>query len=147
MSKEDDLALWGELREGIHIAGYTFERAAKRLESLLEGSRWKLGRRFKTVNDFLGSIRLDNLRGAADARKRLVERIKTLQPKASNRKIAKALGVHRSTIDRDAGANAPHRARKSKNTNAGKRQSGANAPLSGRQAAKLAARYESTVRP
>jgi hypothetical protein len=33
--------------------------------------------------------------------------IKALQPKVSNRKIAKMLGVHHRTIDRDTGANAP----------------------------------------
>jgi hypothetical protein len=92
---------WGELREGLHIAGYTFERACRRLEFLLEGDRWKVGGRFNDVNEFLDSLRLDTLKASAEARRRIANRIKELQPKVSNRQIAKTLGVGKSTVYRD----------------------------------------------
>jgi hypothetical protein len=50
---DEDVATWGELREGLHTAGYTFERACSRLVRLLEEDRWKVGGRFKDVNAFL----------------------------------------------------------------------------------------------
>ncbi len=64
--------------------------------------------------------------------------IKKLQPKASNRAIAAAVGVNRSTVDRDiAGANAPGGAKKSAQLPAA---SGANAPPgpTGQAAGKIA---------
>jgi hypothetical protein len=57
----EDNAAWGELREGLHIAGYSFDRACRRLEALLEGDGWKVGGRFKDLNDFLDSLSFDNL--------------------------------------------------------------------------------------
>jgi N6-adenosine-specific RNA methylase IME4 len=105
MAKDDNVAMWGELREGLHGAGYTFERACKRLETLLEGAGWKVGGRFKTVNEFLNSLSLASLRAPAESRKRIAARIKQLQPKASNRKIANTLGVGNRTIDRDVAPN------------------------------------------
>jgi hypothetical protein len=32
---------YGALLEGVHIAGYTFERACAKLEWLLEADRWR----------------------------------------------------------------------------------------------------------
>ena len=88
---------YGALREGVHIAGYTFERACGKLELLLEHGRWRdVGDGFDDVNAFLASIKLDSLRPLAEQRKRIAQRIKELQPKASNRQIAKVLGVGRS---------------------------------------------------
>jgi hypothetical protein len=58
-------------------------------------------------------------------RKRIANRIKELQPKASNRKIAKTLGVGKDTVRRDTGANAPLGRRKASKNKEG---SGANAP-------------------
>ena len=85
---------YGKLHEGIHIAGYSFERACAQLEWLLEGDRWRqCGGSFADVNAFLDSVRLDQFRAAAEARKRIAERIKELQPEASNRQIATMLGV------------------------------------------------------
>ena len=90
---------YGALREGVHVAGYTFERGMARLEWLLEGDRWrKVG--FDDVNDFLAALNLDQLKIAAEQRKRIAARIKALQPKVSNRRIAKTLGVDEGTIRR-----------------------------------------------
>jgi len=137
--KNDDIAMWGELREGLHIAGYSFERACRRIETLLEGKRWKLGGRFKTVNEFLDSLRLDTLRAAAESRKRFAARIKELQPKAKKTVIAKVLGVSSKTVGRDAksGTNVPPTGK-----NGGK--SGTNVPksMSGAGAANLVIKRE-----
>jgi hypothetical protein len=56
--KSDNLGVgvgeaYGKLTEGLHIAGYTFERASTNLEWLLEGDRWQLGGRFADVNKFM----------------------------------------------------------------------------------------------
>ena len=98
---------YGSLAEGVHIAGYSLERAWRKLEWLLEENRWRaVGSRFDDVNAFLDSIKLDSFRIVADQRKRIAQRIKELQPEASNRQVAKLLGVNPSTVDRDTAANA-----------------------------------------
>ena len=93
---------YGALCEGVHIAGYSFERACGKLEWLLEADRWRgVGDGFDDVNGFLASIKLDAFRPLAEQRRRVALRIKELQPKVSNKAIAKALGAGSSTIDRD----------------------------------------------
>jgi N6-adenosine-specific RNA methylase IME4 len=102
--------IYGRLKEGVHFAGYSFERACAHLEWLLEADRWKLGQ-FDDVNKFLDSVKLDEFRIVADQRKRLAKRIKELQPEASQRTIAKVIGVDESTVRADlggAGNPAPH---------------------------------------
>jgi hypothetical protein len=102
-SAESESEAYGGLKEDIHLTGYTFERACMKLEWLLDEGRWeRCG--FSDVNEFLDSIRLDKFRPIAEARKRIAARIKELQPKASNRAIAKALGVSDMTVGRDARA-------------------------------------------
>ena len=98
--------LYGSLKEGVHVAGYTLERAWNHLECLLEEDRWKaVG--FDNINTFLDSIQLDSFRILAEQRKRIANRIKELQPEASNRAVAKMLGVSHTTVDRDTGTNVP----------------------------------------
>jgi N6-adenosine-specific RNA methylase IME4 len=135
---------YGELREGLHIAGYSFERACRRIEYFLEGDRWKLGGRFNDVNEFLDSLRLDTLKASAEARKRIANRIKELQPEASNRQIAKTLGVGSRTVDRDT---APNGARSRENVSRNSGQVRQVAPsgarlVSGAKAAKIIERRE-----
>jgi hypothetical protein len=68
----------------------------------------------------------------ADERKKIAERIKQLQPQASNRQIAKVLGTGKDTINRAVGANAPAQNEKANDSKADKTSGGANAPpLSG----------------
>ncbi|WP_051346656.1 hypothetical protein [Bradyrhizobium sp. th.b2] len=148
MNRADPRALeaYGGLIEGVHIAGYTFERACGKLEWLLEQDRWRgVGNGFDDVNAFMASVRLDNLKAVAEQRKRVALRIKQLQPKVSNRAIAKSLGVNRSTVDRDTGANAPPTTRKASNINGGQTRAGANAPpvLTGAVAARTVEAKES----
>jgi N6-adenosine-specific RNA methylase IME4 len=131
---------YGQLREGVHITGYTFERACTRLLWLLEDGRWKkCGDGFRDINTFLGSVRFDEFKLIAEQRKRLAAKIKALQPKASNRAIAKAVGAGRRTIDRDLGPNGP---RREKNISKIKHGGGPNVPLSGALAAQVVARHE-----
>lgn len=134
------LESYGALREGIFLSGFSFERACAKLEWLLDENRWRgVGDGFDDVNDFLTSIKLDQLKGAAEQRKRIAERIKQLQPKASNRAIAKTLGVGETTVRRDT---APNGAPGGKNTshNNGAKSSGApngaQSAISGAAAAK-----------
>ncbi|MGY2845638.1 N6-adenosine-specific RNA methylase IME4 [Bradyrhizobium sp. USDA 4509] len=98
---------YGSLAEGVHIAGYSLERAWNKLEWLLEADRWKaVGRGFDDINAFLDSIKLDSFRMVAESRKRIASRIKELQPEASNRQLAKLVGVDERTMRRDVAANA-----------------------------------------
>jgi hypothetical protein len=71
---------------------------------LLVDDRWKQSGTFADVNAFIDSIRLDKFRQVAEARKRIAARIKALQPKVSNRRIAATLGVDPETVRRDLGA-------------------------------------------
>ena len=132
---------YGALREGVHIAGYSFERACGKLEWLIDGDRWRgVASGFDNINDFLLSVKLDNLKPVAEQRKRIAARIKELQPKASNRAIAKTLGTSHQSVGRDVGPNGPAAGKKARATDEGKASLGPNGPappaLSGAAAAK-----------
>jgi hypothetical protein len=47
-----DHETYSKLVEGLHIAGYTFERACSNLETLLEGDRRRLDGRFRDPDEF-----------------------------------------------------------------------------------------------
>jgi N6-adenosine-specific RNA methylase IME4 len=115
-------------------------RAFKFTEELLTDGAWKrVGPGFTDVNVFLASVQLSkDMKPALDARKNLAARIRELQPEASNRAIAKHLGVGRSSIDRDRGSNGPDNGKKDK-SNQGR--VGSNGPRqSGEQAGKASVR-------
>jgi N6-adenosine-specific RNA methylase IME4 len=136
---------YGALREGVHIAGYTFERACGKLEWLLESDRWRdVGNGFTNVNAFLDSIRLDSFRAVAEQRKRIAGRIKQLQPKVSNRQIAKTLGSSHTQVGRDLGTNVPAADKKASKINASQTPAGTNVPpvIAGAAAAQLVQRKE-----
>lgn len=101
----DALEIYGKLKEGLHITGYTFERAMFSLKEMLSDDRWKLDGRFNSVNEFLDTLRLEKFRTIAEERKEIAATIKKLQPGASNRQIAKTLGVGSRTVDRDTAPN------------------------------------------
>jgi N6-adenosine-specific RNA methylase IME4 len=135
---------YGKLIEGLHITGYTFERACSNLETLLEGEAWRLDGRFNDPNEFLDSLRLDKFRAVAEQRKRIATRIKELQPAVSNRQIARTLGVSHQAINDDLGNKLPRGEKNTKENNGAENASGKNLPrsLSGEQAAKLIERRE-----
>jgi hypothetical protein len=64
---------------------------------------------------------------------RIAQRIKELQPKASNRQIAKTIGVGSRTIDRDTAPNGADNQKNNKKNNEADRDSAPNgaAPLTG----------------
>jgi hypothetical protein len=98
--------IYGRIKEGVHIAGYSAERAFDHLEWLLTDDRWRqVGPGFDDVNAFLDSVRLDNFRILADQRKSLVRKIKELQPSTTYRAISKMLRVDHKTVGRDIGEN------------------------------------------
>ena len=104
---------------------------------MLEANRWQqLGSQYRDVNQFLDSIKLDNFRMVAEKRKRIAERIKELQPDASNRAIAQTLGVTHTTINRDSGTNVPEGDGERKQSNGAGQSSGTRVPLSGAEVAR-----------
>jgi N6-adenosine-specific RNA methylase IME4 len=142
----DDLILLGNIQNGVHLAGYSFERALAGIKQLLENDRWKLGGRFETTNDFLETIKLDNLKPSVEERKQFAVLFKEADPKTSNRKIAKTLGISMDTINRDVGANAPAAQKNPSQNNGEKDRGGANAPgISGAAAAKIVERRTNNV--
>jgi N6-adenosine-specific RNA methylase IME4 len=145
--KRDDEAqqTYGALKEGVHVGSYTFERAFRALAWLIEGDRWKyVGDGFSKINDFIDSLDFERYRIVAEQRKTIAQRIKELQPKASNRKMAKMVGVHHTTIGRDIGANAPPASKKGSKNSRPKGRGGANAP-SGTKAAKIVERRTTDI--
>jgi N6-adenosine-specific RNA methylase IME4 len=95
---------YGALTESLHIAGYTLERAFRsHLEPLIAGEAWRrCGPGFDDINAFMDSLRLDKFRLIADERRQIVARIKELQPKVTNRQVARTLGVDEGTVRNDA---------------------------------------------
>jgi N6-adenosine-specific RNA methylase IME4 len=135
------LHVYGKLQEGLHIAGYSFERACTHLEWMLQDNRWQLDGQFSDVNKFLDSLRFEELRATVDARKRIAKLIKDLQPEASNAQIAKTLGVGSSTIDRDVAPDGVSTKKKARNVNApNKKGAPTGAEIGGAQAAKIVER-------
>ncbi len=96
---------YGALKEGIHVAGYSFQRASERFLGLLRQDRWKACG-FKTVGSFMDSIQLGVLRAPAEQRREVVKEIKRIEAedealRISQRQIARTLGVSHTTVQRD----------------------------------------------
>ena len=130
--------VFGALREGLHLAGYSFERAVQKLDHLLSEDRWQQCGEFGgDVNKFLACISLSDFRPTIDQRKSIVRKLAAIE--ASQRAIAKVIGVNHATVSRDlnheSGANAPTPLRKPNKSEPHNPLSGANAPTdSGREA-------------
>lgn len=136
---------YGRLTEGMHLAGYSFERACANLEWLLQGDRWQRCGTFADVNAFLDSVRLDQFRAVAEQRKRIAARIKELQPEASNRQIGRTLGVGEATVRRDTAPNGADTAKNPSESTPSEEPPASNdapAALSGAEVASLARREE-----
>jgi len=100
MNESPDI-VYGRLKESAHLSGYTFARTTEWLESLLADDSWQqVGPGFTDVNIFLRSIDLSPF-DLSENRPSLVRRIKDLQPDASVRAIADALGESKSQVQRD----------------------------------------------
>jgi hypothetical protein len=134
--------LYGRIKEGVHVAGYTLERAWSHLEWLLDEDHWREVGEFADVNAFLDSIPLDSFRIVAEQRKRIAKRIKELQPEASTRAVGKLLGAHHSTVAKDVVVGNPTAPRQK--TQDGQRASVGNptTAITGADAAKMVGRAE-----
>ncbi len=144
-ASESDVEFYGALKEGLHIGGYTLERALAKLEALISGDAWKhVGGGFEDINKFMDSIRLEKFRLIAVERKRLANRIKELQPAVTNRRIGKVLKVSEGTIRNDTAQNYAPKSKKGNKSKGEKSSIAQNyAPtLSGPAAAKLVAGRE-----
>jgi N6-adenosine-specific RNA methylase IME4 len=116
---------YGKLKEDVHLTGYTFERACQTLEWLLDEERWQRVGAFSNVHEFMDSVSLDKFRPQAEARARIAKRIKELEPKVSNRAIAKTLGVSHTQVATDiAGKKLPASPEKLSQNNAPKNDDG-----------------------
>lgn len=136
---------YGSLRTDLYYTGHSFERALFSLKWLLQEERWKLaGSGFDDPQKFLETIRLDQFRVIAEERQAIAKLLKESLA-ASNREIAKAVGVSHVTINRDLGTNVPVREEISKENNDKNLQDGTFVPLSGAEAARLALRRETAV--
>lgn len=103
-TNESPDVVYGRMLEGAHLSGYAFDRALGSVEYLLEDDRWRrVGPGFDNVNDFLRSMDLSAF-NLGDRRPQLHQRIKELQPDASNRAIADMTGVNETTVRRDLAA-------------------------------------------
>jgi hypothetical protein len=139
-----NIEIYGSLKEGVHVAGYTLERAWGHLEWLLEEDRWRaVG--FADINAFLDSIKLDSFRVVAEQRKRIAKRIKELQPEASNRAVARMLGAGSRTIDRDTAPNGADDTVKDQDNQRPAAPNGAPTSLGGAEAARLIGRAEAKL--
>ena len=136
---------YGRVREGIFLGTFALERAFPAVTRLLKSGDWRIcGQGFHDIAVFMDSLGLDKFRSTADERKELVAAAKAAQETVSNRDIAKALGVGRSTIDRDIGPSGPPRSENANENNQPENASGPSGPpgLSGAETAKLAERRE-----
>jgi hypothetical protein len=104
---------YGDLKEGLHVAGYTFERACHRLKKLLSDDSWKYcsPAGFTDVDKFLNSLQLERFAKVAEERAEIARLIKHLRPEVSVRAIGRALKVPETTMRR-IGAPKPQKAKK-----------------------------------
>ena len=92
--------VFGALREGLHLAGYSFERAVQKLDHLLADDRWQQCGEFGgDVNKFLACISLSDFKPTIDQRKSIVRKLAKIE--ASQRAIAKVVGVGVATVNED----------------------------------------------
>jgi hypothetical protein len=94
--------MYGRLREAVHVSGYSFERACADLQWLLTDDRWRhVGPGYRQINDFLREAVDFSPFNVQKTHPQLVQLIKALQPEASNRAIAEAIGVSEFTVRND----------------------------------------------
>lgn len=92
---------YGRLLEGIHLSGYSFQRAREELMWLLEDDRWKeLNGGLNDPRTFLDTIDLSPFNIEPDERAEIA-RVLRDSLGASQRDTAKALGVGQATVSRD----------------------------------------------
>lgn len=97
---EDPKFVHGRLAEAVHMTGYSFERACRELEWLLEDNRWKqCGAGFERIDDFLETVDFSEFKIPIEQRKKLAKKLTDLR--ATQRAVAGTLGVDPMTVNRD----------------------------------------------
>jgi hypothetical protein len=140
MSKAPINQTYGELREDLHLAGYSFERACQRLRKLLPDDNWKqCGDGFSNVDDFLKSLQLDQFAKVAEQRKEIAKLIKAARPEMSVRAIAGVVGGKKSAVHE---ALSGKRTKNSKKTNDNREALSTERTVGGAAAASLVKRRE-----
>jgi len=100
LQSETPDTVYGRLLESTHFTGYGFDRMCTELEWLLEEDRWKsVGYGFDSIDEFLAGINFSEFRIPIEQRKKLVKKLADLR--ATQRPIAKALGVDQKTVSGD----------------------------------------------
>ena len=97
---------FGAAREGTHLAAYAQERVIRKVTWLLAEGRWALAG-LADAWALVDAIRLESYRLSPAERKAIEDAIRAADASVSNHRIAKMLGVHHDTVDRDFGGNPP----------------------------------------
>jgi N6-adenosine-specific RNA methylase IME4 len=98
--KETPDTVHGRLLESLHISGYSFERASQEFEWLITENRWKtIGPGFENIDDFIATIDFEEFKITIEKRVKIAKMLADLR--ATQRAIAKMLGVGVGTINRD----------------------------------------------
>lgn len=126
-SNEAPIMVHGRLLEGVHISGYSFQRALAKFKWLLEDNRWKKCG-FTKVKDFVRSVDYSGFRISDEERLEFARAC--VDAGASRRSAADALGLAHETINRDFGTNAPEITQI-------REESGTNVPVRRRSAAEI----------
>jgi hypothetical protein len=104
VSDETPDVIYGRLLEARDMTAYTLDRYLHEVKSLLTSNRYReLSAGFRDVNAFIRSVDFSGY-NLGDMRPEIARMIKELQPEASNRAIADALGVTDMTVGRDLAA-------------------------------------------
>jgi hypothetical protein len=105
--------IYGRALEAAHIGGYTFDRLCQQLECLLDKDRWKrVGPGYTDFKAFLATFDLSPFKMEASKRKALTKKLAAIDG-ASQRAIARAIGVSKDTVRKDLGEDSPPRDGKS----------------------------------
>lgn len=103
---ENPNIVYGRLSESVHISGYSLERAIWEFEWLLEDNRWKnVGSGYDDIEEFIKTLNFSEFKIVIEQRKKIVQKLDEL--KASQRAIARMLGLSHTTIQNDTGNNMP----------------------------------------
>jgi hypothetical protein len=80
MKSAAEFEIYGRLKEGVHLATYSFERACiAHLLWLLDEDRWKLGGQYDDVDKFLDSLGLGHYRVVVEQHKSVAKCLNELR--------------------------------------------------------------------
>jgi phage N-6-adenine-methyltransferase len=107
---------FGAAREGTHLSAYAQARVIRSVTWLLAEGRWALAG-LKDAGALVDAIRLQSYRLSKEEREAIEQAVKDADASISNRRLAKMLGVHPSTVDEDFAGNPAAREENGKQSN------------------------------